>query len=722
MHLSYDSSKYTPAKVDFGTMLGQDGQVLTLALTDRAADVPIGICQVPSSGVQPATGSGTLATVRFTAQPFAGKSVSSADPMAAINKVTDLKIISQDTQGITLSWTEVHPGDTDNNGEANLADLVNIGKYLNQSVQDASDSLAVGMADTDGNGVVNVSDLTNLGKNLGSVVSGYKLFTDAQGSTAYGNGQIISRSNFYNGDDPVTKNHPVKYVFTALSSGSGSPTFSVAPVNAVDEATPGPVSNAAVQVIVDGPPDIPANLTTEGSSQVGSGKVKLTWTASTDADVAGYSIERKDSTPSADFVKIQDIGTGSSSTVTYTDSDPGLTDQAYTYRVRAVDLTSLFSDYSNESTATPYFPPPPSPPVNFSGDTGQASVVLHWDAPSDGSAIKFLVYREGPGESSFTMIKQTLKAPAHTDYTDSGLTAQSDYKYYVTSMNISGVESSPTATITCNSGEASDINITDVTADKLCHLKGGSEGVSNITISTDLVADSFQCSGPGVFTATATGGTWKPDASTPLGKNALMLTATKGPKTSPAVELDMYVTQQSIKTQYGTNGHYKDDFNNPGQPQFPSVLAPSQPYRPLSYYANQDHVVFYNLWGVWCYWCKFELPDVKKLYDYYKDGGFQYVGDDDSGETISDITTYYQGNPNSYSQGFESYAGVDPAWPSYDPTGHIEGYPTTVLIDRDGMIRLEVVGALMGNDLVNWSTTISELTGVSPAKTTGFDN
>src|SRR5437762_8484155 len=42
MHLSYDSSKYTPSAVDFGSFLGKDNQVLTLALTNRAADVPVG--------------------------------------------------------------------------------------------------------------------------------------------------------------------------------------------------------------------------------------------------------------------------------------------------------------------------------------------------------------------------------------------------------------------------------------------------------------------------------------------------------------------------------------------------------------------------------------------------------------------------------------------------------------------------------------------------------
>jgi thiol-disulfide isomerase/thioredoxin/fibronectin type 3 domain-containing protein len=728
MDVSYDSTKYTPSTVDFGTLLGKDGQVLTLAVTNRAAAVPVGIVQVPSSGVTPANGSGVLATLHFIATPFAGnKTTSAAAPTPSINQVKDLSIIGQDTQSVTLRWTESHPGDTDNNGEVNLSDLKNIGLHLNEVVADASDPLAVGMADCNGDGTVTVNELKTLGQNFGTVVDGYVLYTDAAGTQTYGGGTEIKRSDFLVVDDPAAKNHPVVYTFTANTSG-GTPVFSVAPIAPSDMAQPGPQSNAATTVVVAGPPDAPTNLAAEGSVTVGAGKIKLTWTPSTAADVTGYAIERKTVSPDGPFLQIATTASNASS---YIDSDAALTNQAYGYQIRAVDVTSLYSDYTATVTATPYQVPLPTTPENFTAVTSVATgaaVDLAWTKPGDGTALKFRLYREGPGESTFTMVKQTLNASI-TSYTDANLTADTNYQYYVTSLGIGNVESLPTSTLTAKSSAAPPIAILGFTTNKTTHCNDGSEPAAVLTVTTDITADSFQFTGPGVFTTTATGGTWKPNGSTPLGKSTLTVVASHGSKSSAPSTLDVFVTTKKIYTQFGTNGHFVD-FNdgnaNPNLNNIPSKNVPSSPYRKFSYYADGQHVVLFNLWGTWCGPCRGELPIYDKWANHYD--AFYYVGMNAyDGDTLAAAIGYFQSQGyNKFEDYFATANGLPDLWDSIGGTGGdnnpvgrdhygAKGYvPMSIIFDRDGMARLWCEGGINSVE-ADWNTAISQMTGEPPS-------
>jgi hypothetical protein len=75
-------------------------------------------------------------------------------------------------------------------------------------------------------------------------------------------------------------------------------------------------------------------------------------------------------------------------------------------------------------------------------------VELNWDAPSDSSVAVsgYHIYRAPSGSTSYTLLNSSVSQP--TTYTDSTVKAGSAYNYEVTSVDSSGVESSPSSVYT----------------------------------------------------------------------------------------------------------------------------------------------------------------------------------------------------------------------------------------------------------------------------------
>jgi thiol-disulfide isomerase/thioredoxin len=708
LHLHYDASKYTPDSVQIGSLLGTGDQVITLALTDRVGDVPVGICQVPSNGATPVDGSGILASIHFVEQPFsAGKGVSGA-PTDVLNKVSDLEIKDQDATSTTLTWTERHPGDTDNNGEVNLSDLTQIGKYLNQQVAQASDQDQATLADCDGNGEVNVTELTTLGKNLGSVLDGYKVFTDAAGTQAANNGELFPRTNFYFPD--TAKYKQVEYEVIIDVATGGGVEFHVAPGSTAAPTAATPLSEAAVDNSIPGPPADPSNLQAFGSDVIGAGRIKLTWVPSPSTDTRKYIIERQTTTPASGFQPVATIDAynGPLQVASYFDNDATLSNQSYDYRLTAQDIKGEISAAAGPASATPYFPPPPATPTGVVAIThpaiGQA-IKVNWDLPA-GVVQKFNVYRQGPGEPSFTLVKTTQNSGV-LQFDDTGLTALTDYSYYVTTLNAAG-ESAPSTTVTAQSSDMAQIVITNVDFDKTTHVNDGSEPAANITVTTDQPATSYSATGPGVFTSNATGGTWKPNGSTPLGKVTVSITAHKGLAQSAAVDVEFFVTDQAILPQFGNAGAFIPWSDRA------SMQAPSAPFIPVMDYLDGDHVCIMNIWGTWCGPCRQELPEMDQWATYYGGGGnYHHVsmngGGSDTLQMAIDFFASY--NYNDFS---DNYFPADQSlWAA---EYGFQGWPTTILVDRDGMIRLQICGWIGYNpaDPPLWSKTIADCCGMAP--------
>ena len=101
----------------------------------------------------------------------------------------------------------------------------------------------------------------------------------------------------------------------------------------------------------------------------------------------------------------------------------------------------------------------------------------------------------------------------------------------------------------------------------------------------------------------------------------------------------------------------------------------------LSDYAGKGKYVLVDFWASWCGPCRRENPHVVKLYDEYKDKGFEIVGvslDQDKDKWIAGIKADSLTWPQmSDIKGWDSEASVE---------YKIEGIPFTVLLDKEGKV------------------------------------
>lgn len=103
---------------------------------------------------------------------------------------------------------------------------------------------------------------------------------------------------------------------------------------------------------------------------------------------------------------------------------------------------------------------------------------------------------------------------------------------------------------------------------------------------------------------------------------------------------------------------------------------------PISLQDYRDKVVLLDFWAVWCGFCINEMPNLKRVYDTYKDQGFDIIGvslDDEA----SELRDYIKENDLQWRQ---IYSGErwkdDPLAQQYN----ITGVPSQWLIDADGKL------------------------------------
>ncbi len=196
----------------------------------------------------------------------------------------------------------------------------------------------------------------------------------------------------------------------------------------------GAAATTSVRPVDSAPPAAPAGLVATAADS----KVILSWTASTDADLAGYNVYR-------DGVRLNDaLLTGTS----YTES--GLTnDTAYEYTVTAVDETALESARSASATATPKAGDAVAPAVPGSVRTelGKGSVTVSWGLVEDTDVARYDVLRSSGGTAP-TVVGST--GAAKGSFVDTAVTIGTTYTYTVvatdTSANASAASSAVTAT------------------------------------------------------------------------------------------------------------------------------------------------------------------------------------------------------------------------------------------------------------------------------------
>jgi chitodextrinase len=184
------------------------------------------------------------------------------------------------------------------------------------------------------------------------------------------------------------------------------------------------------------PPSVPMNLS---ATAVSSSAINLTWTASTDnVGVTGYKIFRGG------------VQVGTSATNSYSDS--GLTASTqYTYTVSAYDAAGNNSAQSSSASATTQAgadTTPPSVPTNLAAtEVSSSAINLTWTASTDNVGVTgYKIFRGGT----------QVGTSATNSYSDSGLTASTQYTYTVSAYDAAGNNSaqSTSASATTQAGSS----------------------------------------------------------------------------------------------------------------------------------------------------------------------------------------------------------------------------------------------------------------------------
>ena len=113
----------------------------------------------------------------------------------------------------------------------------------------------------------------------------------------------------------------------------------------------------------------------------------------------------------------------------------------------------------------------------------------------------------------------------------------------------------------------------------------------------------------------------------------------------------------------------------------PDFSATALDGKPISLQQYRGKVILLDFWGIWCGFCLAEMPNVKRVYDTYKDQGFDIIGVNlDTDETR--LRNYLKENDIQWRQIFSGQKWKSPLVQQY----HIRSIPAPWLIDRDGTL------------------------------------
>jgi peroxiredoxin len=96
-------------------------------------------------------------------------------------------------------------------------------------------------------------------------------------------------------------------------------------------------------------------------------------------------------------------------------------------------------------------------------------------------------------------------------------------------------------------------------------------------------------------------------------------------------------------------------------------------------------VVVLSFWATWCLPCRVEMPALQKLHERYADDGLVVLGLGTDTHDRAAVETFMAEREITFP--------VAPASPEIRAAfGGIDRLPTTIIVDRQGMIRHQVVG------------------------------
>jgi cytochrome c biogenesis protein CcmG/thiol:disulfide interchange protein DsbE len=107
--------------------------------------------------------------------------------------------------------------------------------------------------------------------------------------------------------------------------------------------------------------------------------------------------------------------------------------------------------------------------------------------------------------------------------------------------------------------------------------------------------------------------------------------------------------------------------------------------RTLSLDSLRGRVVLVNVWATWCLPCRAEMPLLEGTWRRHRDAGLVILGVSVDRGDPADVRAFVTERDITYPI---AIVGRD----VIDALGGVQGYPTSVLIGRDGVVRHKVVG------------------------------
>jgi cytochrome c-type biogenesis protein len=195
-----------------------------------------------------------------------------------------------------------------------------------------------------------------------------------------------------------------------------------------------------------------------------------------------------------------------------------------------------------------------------------------------------------------------------------------------------------------------------------------------------------------------------------LYRNREALTSSSGRKTVLIVATVVVLIVVTVLADRATRATNQTSANNHGVPADDSksigIPAPEVTFKdlndmdvPLSSYKGK--VVLVNFWATWCEPCQVEIPDLILIQQKYAEKGFTILGvdvDDEGKAAVAPFVTKTRYNVNGQKLPFNYpiYLGNDA---TADKFGGLLGYPTSVLISRDGKQVKRITGMTTYDEL-----------------------